>query len=146
MNSSRITYNAGRWILEVAQSYFIPYIFLAFRLGYFPRGWGLFYSILAILQVTSLLYIIYHAFSPSSLFLPHPSYFTFSPNNFVAHLSFNNSASKMAAQDRFSLVERTGRCNQSLSLATKRKWKNWGGKLWEIVSLIYEVLWWNEQL
>lgn len=37
--------------------------------------------------------------------LPPPS---ISQNNFVAHLSFNNSASKMAAQDRSSLAERTG--------------------------------------
>jgi hypothetical protein len=61
------SYSVSRWILEVAaQSHFIPYISY-FPSGIFSKRVGVFYSILAILQVASLLYITYHVFSPSSL-------------------------------------------------------------------------------
>jgi hypothetical protein len=54
-----------------------------FPSGIFSKRAGVFYSILAILQVSSLLYIIYHAFLPSSLLPPHSLLLLFSPTTLL---------------------------------------------------------------
>jgi hypothetical protein len=54
-----------------------------FPSGIFSKRVGVFYSILPILQVTSLLYIIYHAFPPSSFLPPHSLLLPFSPTTLL---------------------------------------------------------------